>query len=202
MLVIVDIGIGNVNSVSRALTYLKIKNKVSADPQEIKDAGKIVFPGVGNFAEASRRLEQSGLMALLREQLTCKPVLGICLGMQLLASAGDEGGGAPGLGWIEGRVSLLDSAKAGLRLPHVGWNDVETAGFPVFENIPEKSCFYFTHSYAMNVTDSQTRVGKTEYGVFFPSVVQKGNVIGVQFHPEKSQKPGLQLLKNFSEGRF
>jgi glutamine amidotransferase len=202
MLMIVDLGIGNVNSVQRALEYLSVPNFTSSDPADLKMADKIIFPGVGSFAEASKRLDQSGFRPALKKKVEENtPLLGICLGMQLLALEGEEGGRAPGLGFIDARVVRLRAEQEGFRLPHVGWNSLCLPDRPLrlFEGIKPQECFYFTHSYEMMISpDSGAVFAVTNYGVDFAAAVELNTVYGVQFHPEKSQKPGLQLLKNFA----
>ncbi|MFH0754949.1 MAG: imidazole glycerol phosphate synthase subunit HisH [Candidatus Omnitrophota bacterium] len=200
MVTIIDMGLGNVNSVHRALKHLNVPNRVSADVADIEQASKLIFPGVGNFFEVSKRLFATGMVDVIREQVLVKkkPLLGICLGMQLLASYGEEGGESRGLDLIKARVKRLKSEGLGLRLPHVGWNDVSSP-MPLFSNIESNACFYFVHSYAM-VLEERVESAACYYGEDFICAVKKGNVVGVQFHPEKSQGPGIQLLKNFLDG--
>ncbi len=145
-----------------------------------------------------------GLDKVLKDKVLAKktPILGICLGMQLFATFGEEGGGAEGLNFIKARVSVHRAAKHGLVLPHIGWNDVNFNGFKVFDSIADNSCFYFVHGYELVAQEPLTAAAYSNYGVDFLSAVQKGHIIGVQFHPEKSQESGLKLLKNFCEGKF
>lgn len=204
MITIVDLGLGNVNSVSRALTYLRVPNVVSRDIKDIETSKKLIFPGVGNFSEASKRLHSTGLREKIREEVLDrgKPLMGICLGMQLLAKEGEEGGVSEGLGLIEAKVSRLRSEGNGYILPHMGWNDVVHNEMKVFSNIEEDACFYFVHSYEMMHDDPGAEYATCDYGVEFVAAVKKNNIIGVQFHPEKSQRAGLQFLKNFVEGVY
>lgn len=204
MITIIDLGLGNVNSVSRALTYLRIENVVSADVKEIEKAEKLIFPGVGNFFEASKRMYSTGIAEVIQKEVleNKKPLLGICLGMQLLAKTGEEGGLSDGLGLIDANVSRLKCEKDGYCLPHVGWNDISEHDMKWFFGVEDHSCFYFVHSYEMVLNDSSVEYAASSYGVDFIAVVKKDNVIGAQFHPEKSQQPGLQLLKNFAEGVY
>lgn len=204
MIGIVDLGLGNVNSVNRALQHLGMPSIVTKSPKEIESCEKIILPGVGNFFEASVRLYSSGLAqtlsALVLHQK--RPLLGICLGMQLLGEFGAEGGGAKGLGFIAGKVSRLRSEEFGFRLPHVGWNNVSTDTMRLFAGVDKDACFYFVHSYEFVPTENipEVEVAFSTYGRDFVAGIKKGNVVGVQFHPEKSQKNGLQVLKNFTLG--
>ena len=203
MITVIDIKIGNIASVSRALKYLGIAHEVSDNLKAIKKSDKIIFPGVGNFSEAVSRLNSKGLDELLREMVIKKkiPILGICLGMQLFASFGEEGGGCCGLDFIKAKVSYHRAGNMGLRLPHIGWNDVSCNGFKIFEGINNKSCFYFIHSYEF-IPEEPVETAHCTYGIDFLAAVQKDNIIGVQFHPEKSQEAGLKLLSNFCQGIF
>jgi glutamine amidotransferase len=159
----------------------------------------IILPGVGAFAEAMANLRTGGLDAALREQ-TAKgvPTLGICLGMQLLASSSTEGGWTAGLGLIPGEVLLLDGQRFGHRVPHIGWNDVaRDRDEPLLHGMPPETNFYFVHSYHFRPADPRASVATTPYCGQFTSIVRRGNVVGTQFHPEKSQRAGFQLLTNF-----
>lgn len=202
MVTIIDVGLGNVNSVYRALRHLKVDTCVSASAADIEKAEKLVFPGVGNFAEASKRLLSTGMADVIRHEVVKKnkPILGICLGMQLLANKGEEGGRSEGLGLINARVARMKSEEKGSRLPHIGWNDVRTGGMRIFSGV-EDPCFYFVHSYSMEL-EEEVEHAVCDYGGDFVAVVKKDNIMGVQFHPEKSQRFGLRLLKNFVEGVF
>lgn len=202
---IVDLGLGNVTSVSRALSHIGISNCVTSSNQDIVDSDLIIFPGVGNFFEASKRLFESNIAACLHEEVLNKkkPILGICLGMQLLADSGEEGGQSKGLGFISGQIKKIDVEGKGLRLPHIGWNDVAKNNFRLFENIEDETpCFYFVHSYAMNVEDAAVKFTSCDYGTKVTAAVSKGNILGTQFHPEKSQSNGLTVLKNFVSGNY
>lgn len=204
MIVIVDLGLGNINSVSRALRYLGALHSVSSDAAAIESADKLILPGVGNFSEASRRIYSGELADRIMEQVIGKrkPLLGICLGMQLLAESGEEGGASKGLGIIKANVSKLKSEQSGNRLPHIGWNDVANNGMKLFSGVPDHTPFYFVHSYAMTLDDKSVKSATCNYGVDFVAAIQKENVCGTQFHPEKSQGPGLQVLKNFINGEY
>lgn len=203
MITVINLKIGNIASVSRALRYLKIHHTVSSEPDVISKAEKLILPGVGNFFAASARLDAFGLRDILKSRVLEDrvPILGICLGMQLFATWGEEGGGCAGLNFIRGNVVYHRAKQQGLRLPHIGWNDVDEEDFKVFESIPDKACFYFVHSYEM-VPEEPVKAAYSEYGVDFIAALQKEHIIGVQFHPEKSQEAGLRLLDNFCKGRF
>ena len=203
MITVIDLDIGNVNSVGKALKYLKVEHIISNKHEDILNADKIIFPGVGSYHEASKRLKTSGIKKILTQRVIEDkiPILGICLGMQLLATTGDEVKKSEGLDFIKGEVKLLRSSKHGLRLPHIGWNDVHFKDFKLFDSIKDGSCFYFVHSYEM-IPSEKVKIAYTNYGVDYVAAIQKDNILGVQFHPEKSQQFGLKLLKNFCEGKY
>ena len=195
MISVIDIGLGNINSISKALDYLSIPFKIANSPDSLSDAEKIIFPGVGSFNKASTLLKQSGLDLAIKERTKDGvPYLGICLGMHLLAQCGVEGGMSSGLGIVEGDVVPLDTNQA-CRLPHIGWNDVTCADSPLYHSLGEKEAFYFAHSFCLQPTGDVLAAHST-YGIRFCASISKGNVHGVQFHPEKSQRPGLQLVRN------
>lgn len=198
--VVVDYGMGNLGSVRRALELLGADAVVASEPEQLQGADRVILPGVGSFSEGMERLRDGGWDAALAEatQLRQVPLLGICLGMQLLASHGDEGGRSAGLGLIPGRVRLLSELGCELRVPHVGWNSVLLLGAPtLFALIPDATDFYFVHSFAMVPEDDADLFATCDYGVQVAAVIGRGRVYGTQFHPEKSSKAGLQLLKNF-----
>ena len=201
MIAIVDLGLGNLFSVRQALQYLKIPCTVTSDSAEIRKASKLILPGVGNFYKASEKLRETGLGELIRKEVLeqGKPILGICLGMQLMAAYGEEGGGSPGLGLIPGRIRLLRSEDKSPRLPHVGWDDVQHGQKGLFAGIPDNACFYFVHSYALMEFPADVETATCEYEILFAAAFQKGHIAGFQFHPEKSQKHGLKLLENFTK---
>lgn len=198
MIAVVDYGMGNVGSAVNAMRHVGAECKLTADPADLERATHIILPGVGAFPDGMAELRARGLVSVLeREVLTKKkPFLGICLGMQLLADGGDESGGAEGLGWIHGRTKRLPVDERSVRLPHIGWNDVSFGNSSLFAGIASHD-FYFVHSFALVPQDPQVVIGTCNYGVDFAAAVASGNVYGVQFHPEKSQKSGLRLLQNF-----
>ena len=167
-------------------------------PREITNASHLLLPGVGSFRSAMLRLKQAGLVDAIREYAEHgKPLLGICLGMQILASWGAEGGGEEGLNLISGKVLPLQ-AGAGIRIPHVGWNTVShQSPHPLFNDTKTGVDYYFVHSFVFEAEEKNQVYCETEYGTRFPSAVGRENIFGVQFHPEKSQKNGLQILDNF-----
>jgi glutamine amidotransferase len=195
---IVDHGLSNLNSIARAIEECGGTPVVTGDPRELRQANRIVLPGVGAFPTAITRLRASGLFDALLEEAGRRPVplLGICLGMQLLAERSSEGGDNPGLGLIPGVVTKLTPTN-GERVPHMGWNEVQpVVDHPLLRGIQGGTDFYFVHSYYLSCPQPCI-VARTPYCGEFVSVAAKGNVMAVQFHPEKSQRAGFQLLQNF-----
>jgi len=196
---IVDYGMGNLDSVARATEECGGSPVVTASEEEIAHAPAVILPGVGAFAKGMERIRERGLDEILDTQVRRRsvPLLGLCLGMHLLAKRGDEGGETAGLGWIEGEVRRLPSEN-GLRVPHVGWNEVHhERASPLLAGAESGRDFYFVHSYHLVCAEPAHVVATTPYGASFTSIVQAENVYGVQFHPEKSQRAGFQLLRNF-----
>ncbi len=193
MIAIADYGMGNRRSVETALAHVGAQSFITADHDAIRAADAVILPGVGAFPEAMRNLERTGLDAVLRE-LT-QPLLGICLGMQLLFESSTEHEGAEGLGILPGTVTKLDSP----RLPHIGWNLVTFQRDSVLGEGTREAAFYHVHSFACRPSDPADVVGTSEYGERFVSVVERGNVMATQFHPEKSSRDGLRLLRNFAQ---
>lgn len=201
MIAIIDYGMGNIHSVRKALDYLDARTYVTNKPQQLKKCEKLVLPGVGAFGDAMLELERQGLVATLKEQLHQKKIfLGICLGMHLLFEVSDESRGVKGLGILQGRVNKFP-AKEGLKVPHIGWNQLKSKNeeCPLLRDVPGHSYVYFCHSYYPDPKDKNIAAASTDYGVEFPSVVWQENIYGLQFHPEKSQQIGLKILKNFVE---
>jgi glutamine amidotransferase len=196
VIAIVDYGMGNRRSVEKALEHVGADPRLTADHDAIREADGIVLPGVGAFPEAMRRLRASGTDELIRERAAAgAPILGLCLGMQLLFDSSDEHEGAAGLGLLPGRVTALHAP----RVPHIGWNLVTFERVSALtEGLGEAAAFYHVHSLAPEPAVEDDVVGRGEYGTPFVSIVERGNVMGVQFHPEKSSKDGLALLRNFA----
>ena len=197
MIAIVDYGMGNVKSVLNALKLIGVPATLTADPHDLERSTHLILPGVGAFPDGMQALSERGLIPLLSREIQekRKPFLGICLGMQLLADHGEEGGSTQGLGWIAGKVRRLRVGSE--RLPHIGWNNVAFGENPLLSNITDPT-FYFVHSYVFVPAERHAVIGTCEYGETFAAILQQGNVFGTQFHPEKSQKSGLALLKNFA----
>jgi imidazole glycerol-phosphate synthase subunit HisH len=200
--VIVDYGTGNLQSVKRALDRFGAKTVISIEPGDIKKADKIILPGVGHFGRAMEALLERDLVEALNEAVMAKgkPVLGICLGMELMARKSEEGNAA-GLGWIDAELVRFDLPKnSGFKVPHMGWNQVRTRrSCPLFDAVNNEAEFYFAHSYHLKLNDESDLLSETDYGITFPSAIAKGNVFGVQYHPEKSHGAGAQILRNFVE---
>jgi glutamine amidotransferase len=197
---VLDYGMGNRRSVEKALEHVGVRAQVTRRPDDVRAADGLIVPGVGAFPEAMRRLRDGGLDALVRERLEAGgPVLGICLGMQLLFERSTEHEGAEGLGLLPGEVTRLETG--GLRLPHIGWNLVRFARpSPLTAGLPDACAFYHVHTFAPRPADEGDVLGVAEYGERFASVValSEAPLFGVQFHPEKSSAHGLRLLENFA----
>ena len=203
MISIVDYGLGNIRAFSNMYKRLNIEAKVVTCADELQSATKIILPGVGAFDHAMNLLQASGLRETLDDLVLNRkvPVLGICVGMQILADGSDEGR-LPGLGWVAGRVRAFKSIPqaANLPLPHMGWNDVRPVpGLRLFDGIEHDARFYFLHSYFFECAQADSTAATAEYGVDFSCAVRSGHVHGVQFHPEKSHHHGAHLLKNFAD---
>ena len=193
MIAIADYGMGNRRSVEKALEHVGARPVVTADHDAIRAADGVVLPGVGAFPEAMRNLERTGLGEVIAQ--LSQPLLGICLGMQLLFESSTEHEGAMGLGVLPGTVTALQ----GPRLPHIGWNLVRFEhAAKLTEGLPDAAAFYHVHSFACRPSDPTDVVGTSEYGERFVSVVERGHVMATQFHPEKSSRDGLRLLRNFA----
>ncbi|MGQ0826028.1 MAG: imidazole glycerol phosphate synthase subunit HisH [Actinomycetota bacterium] len=197
---IVDYGLCNVDSVQRAFETLGATAFITDQPKDLYDADRIVLPGVGAFPDAMRNLRANGLDEAMSRQVLEEgaPFLGVCLGMQLMAAIGHEVEETKGLGWLDAQVTRLTATEQDRRIPHVGWNEVTPSySSPLFDGIPEHTDFYFVHSFHMTCAADDDVLATTPYCVGFVSAVAREHVFGVQFHPEKSQQWGLQLLKNF-----
>lgn len=203
MIRIVDYGLGNIQAFRNVFKRLNIGVMTATTPDELADATKVILPGVGHFDHAMERLSQSGMRETLDGLVLEKrvPVLGVCVGMQIMAQSSDEGA-LPGLGWIDGRVrgfAALEAARD-LPLPHMGWNDVRIAkGNNLFGQLEAEARFYFLHSFYFECTDDDDVLAVATYGKDFSAAVNRANIFGVQFHPEKSHHFGTRLLQNFAE---
>lgn len=198
MVAIIDYGAGNLSSVKKALDYLGAESEITQDRDKILSASHVILPGVGSFGDAMNSMEERGLVETVKEAaLSGKPFLGICLGLQLLFEKSDESPNVKGLGLLKGRIVTIPKDN-GLKVPHMGWNSVELKQKNgIFDGIDDDSYFYFVHSYYLKDADDDVVAGVTRYGVEIQCAVQKGNLCATQFHPEKSSKVGLKLLKNF-----
>jgi len=192
---IVDYGVGNLKSVSNALAYIGLEGRICSEARELELADAIILPGVGAFPNAAERLQQSGLDQVLMKQVQNKPILGICLGMQLLFQMGYEVRPCRGLGLVSGTVERIKTER---KLPHIGWNSLKFYhDSPLLYGLDDGAYVYFVHSFCGLAADSRQVIATTDYGPEVTAAVQNGNVFGVQFHPEKSGEVGLQILKNF-----
>lgn len=198
MIAIIDYGMGNIASVSNAFKYLGFDTCVTNDRLKIRNATHLVLPGVGAAADAMKLLKNQGLNdAIYEHERSGKPFMGICLGMQLMFRKSYENGEHECLGIIPGRVVPFSRNIQNLRIPHMGWNNINMRNTKVFEGMEKNTHMYFVHSYYVTDVPDNYIIGETDYGVNFICAVQKNNLIGLQFHPEKSGAQGLQILKNF-----
>jgi len=200
MIVIVDYGVGNVAAIKNMLKKCGFESILSHRPSDLFQASKIILPGIGAFDACVTNLDQYGLRSVLNECVMVNkiPILGICVGMQLLAS-GSEEGNLEGLGWIEGYVKKFHFEDKNIRVPHMGWNTIHPQfNNPLFHNLDLRARFYFAHSYHFVCKSTENRGAFTKYGFEFSSSVIKNNIYGVQFHPEKSLKFGMNVLNNFA----
>ena len=195
---ILDYGSGNVLSVHNLVKHLGIEAEISNSPEQIVNCSHLILPGVGAFGSSMQKIKDRLPLEILAQEVldNNKPFLGICVGMQILADVGHEFGKHCGLGWIPGEVKMIESG--GLSLPHIGWNDIiEKRESGMLNGLKSIRDFYFVHSYVYVPLDEDCVVATAEYGTTFPVIIQRGNLYGVQFHPEKSQKAGEQLMLNF-----
>lgn len=200
MIAIIDYGLGNLFSIQNMLKHIETESVITADKNEIRNADKLILPGVGKFDEGVKNLQQRGLDSIIVEEaLNGKPVLGICLGMQLLGKSSEEGEKC-GLGLIDFKTVRFNFATSEqLKIPHMGWERVRFKNSPLTMNLDEKQRYYFVHSYHAVCEDEKTELITCTYGYDFAAGVRNGNIYGVQFHPEKSHKYGMMLLKSFVE---
>lgn len=201
MIAIIDYGVGNLFSLSSSLTYLGLDNKITSSAEDILSADRIILPGVGAFSDAVQKLRDTGLIDTIRQQTAAgKPLLGICLGMQLLFDKSYEYGEHDGLGLVSGRVCpIADDLTRPLKVPHIGWNALHfPKPDPLFKYVREGDCVYYVHSfYAKDCTENT--IATSEYDITITGAVRSGSVYGTQFHPEKSGEVGLNILRAFSE---
>ena len=204
-LAIIDYGMSNLRSVSKALEHVATREwqiEVTQQPEVILRADKVVFPGQGAIGNCMTLLHDTHLFEVIQQCLTNKPFLGICLGLQTLLTRSEESGGTAGFNQIAGTVRHFTSrlpaaAPEHYKIPHMGWNQVQQQPHPLWQGIPDNSRFYFVHSYFVDPENTQLIAGKTDYGVCFASALARENIFATQFHPEKSQQMGLKLLHNF-----
>lgn len=198
MIAIIDYGVGNLFSLSASLSHLNIENTLTKDPKIIEEANHLILPGVGAFGDASKQLFDSGLAEIVKEQSQRKPLMGICLGMQLLFETGHEFGKHSGLGLIPGEVVAIPE-NSQLKIPHMGWNSLQLQKkSPLFAELTEGDAVYFVHSFYAK-TEEKYISSVAEYGINLTASVENGQIFGCQFHPEKSGKVGLSILNSFSK---
>jgi len=206
MISIIDCGMGNLGSISNILKYIGIDSQIITSAEEINEADKLILPGVGNWDNGMHKLRESELLDALHERVIADriPILGICLGMQLMFESSEEGD-LPGLGWVSGNVSRFNFDKSAdckqkLRIPHMGWNIVSSVRKSLLTDaFNEETRFYFVHSFHVNCTNPKHKLMTCNYGYEFVCAVNRDNIWGVQFHPEKSHKFGMNLMRKFAE---
>ena len=200
MIGIIDYDAGNIRSVEKALSYLGEKTVVSRDPDILKSVDKVILPGVGSFGQAMENLHRYELVPVIQDMIKeGKPFLGICLGLQLLFESSEESPGVEGLGILKGKILKIPPSP-GLKIPHMGWNSLQLQNNGrLYRNIPQDTYVYFVHSYYLQAREPEIVKAVTEYSTEIHASVEKDNVFACQFHPEKSGKYGLEILKNFAE---
>ncbi len=197
---IINYGIGNIRSLFNSLKRIDISAEIIRDPELIYKFDKIFLPGVGSYSDAINIINKTGWAKSIKKISSDnnKSLFGICIGMQILSSWGYEHGKSNGLGIIKGEVMRLDKNGCNLKLPHIGWNNIKILNKNLLtENLSSDSNFYFVNSYSFKTANPEEIIATTTYGIEFPSIINKGNIFGTQFHPEKSSKAGIQILKNF-----
>lgn len=199
MIAIIDYGMGNLPNVKRGIEKFTTDVIITSDIEQIEKADKVILPGVGAFGDAMRNIDKLGLRDVIKKCAETKPLLGVCLGLQLLFEKSEEDISVDGLGILKGKVLKFDS-KMGLKIPEIGWNSVrKVKESKILSNVDDDAFFYFVHSYYVAPEDNSVKAGVTTYGIEFTSVVENGNVMAAQFHPEKSHDVGLKILKSFVE---
>jgi len=200
MIAIVDYNMGNLASVKNAFTKLGKETVVESDPSKFKEYDKLILPGVGAFGDAMEHLRERNMISAIKDfAASGKPMIGICLGMQLLFESSEEFGKHEGLGLIKGHVTAFDSSKFSepLKVPHMGWNRMFTKEHPLFVGLDDEHYLYFVHTFHVTCDNEDDIIGSTEYGYKFTSAVAHKNIMGIQPHPEKSHENGLKILENF-----
>ncbi|HIC12853.1 MAG TPA: imidazole glycerol phosphate synthase subunit HisH [Sulfurimonas sp.] len=200
MIGIVDYKMGNLASVQNAFSKLGEETVVESDPKKLKEYDKLILPGVGAFGDAMEHLREYNMIDAIKEfALSKKPILGICLGMQLLFDSSEEFGNHKGLGLIKGDIKAFDESKFSepLKVPHMGWNRMFTNNHPLFDGLDENHYLYFVHTFHITGANEKDIIGETEYGYKFTSAIAHENIMGIQPHPEKSHENGLKILENF-----
>lgn len=203
MITIIDYGVGNIFAFQNVFKRLNISSRTAKCVEDLKEVDKLILPGVGHFDYAMSQLNNSGMRERIDELVLVekKPVIGICVGMQMMANKSDEGT-LDGLGWIDANVKKFNelTIQHHTKLPHMGWNDVKpNENHPLFKGLEQESIFYFLHSFYFNCKDQKNIMSTTDYGINFASSIYKGNIFGIQFHPEKSHSYGEKLLENFAK---
>ncbi|MBT7296934.1 imidazole glycerol phosphate synthase subunit HisH [Candidatus Woesearchaeota archaeon] len=199
MIGIIDYGMGNIGSIENMLKRINTNSIITSNIDTLNKCNKLILPGVGAFDQGMKSLNDMGLISYLNNFAIKqnKPILGICLGMQLFANSSEEGS-LPGLGWIKGKAKKFVFSDYDIKVPHMGWNTIETKNSILFDNLPDEKRFYFVHSYYYECDDKKNIIAYTNYGIKFASAINKNHIWGTQFHPEKSHVCGMKLLDNFS----
>lgn len=202
---IIDHGMGNILSVLNAIEYLGYEGFLIKTQKDFSKVDKFILPGVGAFSDCMKNLVDKNFINILNKEIieNKRPILGICLGMQVMAKYSNEGTGAMGLGWFDAEVIKIETNLKELKVPHIGWNNLEfNTSSILFKNIPQNSSFYFVHSFYMNCFNSNDVVATVHYGTNITAAIQKENIVATQFHPEKSQEIGLRVLENYISWKF
>tara|TARA_B100001287_G_C22635444_1_gene507303 strand:+ start:827 stop:1432 length:606 start_codon:yes stop_codon:yes gene_type:complete len=200
MIGIIDYKMGNIGSIQNMLKRISVKSVISSKIEILNNCDKLILPGVGSFDQGMKNLKNHNFIRFLNDYVIKdkKPILGICLGMQLFADNSEEGD-LSGLGWIKGNVKKFNLRKDGLKVPHMGWNNIECKNSKLFLNLPNEKRFYFVHSFFFECKNKENIISTTDYGINFASSINKQNIWGTQFHPEKSHICGMNLLKNYAK---